>query len=124
MFVSSTCKGARTLVRGRGHSWHHLRLRPYAHAPCSRRSTPVAVPLGTVKEQLKLPPVSVLSVPEEQMVTLLPASWRVMGLLAWKPPPTAVMLVPAGPWLGLKVIPAVTVNAPEAEFVPSLAVTG
>ena len=25
MFVSSTCKGARTRVRGRGHSWHHLR---------------------------------------------------------------------------------------------------
>src|SRR5262249_25767319 len=45
MFVSSTGEGARTQVRGRGHSWHHLRLRPYAHAPCSRRSIPAAVPI-------------------------------------------------------------------------------
>src|SRR5207247_5978727 len=45
MFVSSTCNGARTRVRVRGHSWHQLRLLPYAHAPCSRRSTPAAVPI-------------------------------------------------------------------------------
>src|SRR5205085_5246750 len=47
-------------------------------------------------------------------------------VIAWdavKLVPVTVMLVPTGPWLGLKVIPLVTLNVAETEFVPSVAVT-
>ena len=83
---------------------------------------PPAVPLGTVKEQLKLPlesDVQGLGV----VVWLLPLKLTVILWLAMKPVPATVTLVPTGPGLGLKVIARVTVNVTGAEFVPSLAVT-
>src|SRR5207249_3439133 len=57
---------------------------------------PAAVPLGTVKEQLKLPLESVVSVPEVEVVTLLPAIGRVRGWPGMKLLPATVTLVPAG----------------------------
>src|SRR5437588_8203839 len=64
---------------------------------------PAVAPLGTVKEQLKLPLVS--EVHElGVVVTVLPANWRVMEGDAVKLVPAAVMVVPTAPSLGRMVI--------------------
>jgi hypothetical protein len=77
-------------------------------------TVPVYAALATVREQLKLPLVSAVSVPEEQVVMLRLPNWRVMGWLGMKLLPVTVTLVPTGPELGLKLIAGVvTVNVAE-----------
>jgi hypothetical protein len=75
---------------------------------------------GTLNVQALTPPLALVV---QDVATLLPLKFTVMGANDAKPLPLTVTLLPTGPALESKLMTGWTVYVAEAEYVPSHAVT-